>query len=98
MAAPFNVIITGNQQLDRIQQNIANAFNQIIGPLLGGNLITGQPIGTSATVINHGLNRVPRIWVIADQDTLTEVKRTAWDKHSITLEAAASCTISILVN
>lgn len=98
MSSPFITIITGNSQLDRIQANIANAFNSQNGPFVGGNLLSAQKIGTGATVINHGLNRTPQLWIICDQDTLTTVKRTAWDNNSITLEAASACTISIWVN
>ena len=98
MANPFTTIITGNQQLDRIQANISNAFNSQNGPFIGGVLLTNQKIGTGATVINHGLGRQPQIWVICDQNTNTTVWRTAWNSSSITLEAGSDCTISLWVN
>jgi hypothetical protein len=98
MANPFQIIITGNTFLDRIQANITNAFNSFVGPFIGGTLLPSVYVGTGATAINHGLGRVPTVWVICDQNTLTDVARTAWDKNTITLEAGTACVISLYVN
>lgn len=100
MAASFSFqkIITGNSDLDRVQANIANAFNLIVGQFLGGQFLTGVSVSSSGTVISHKLGRQPLLWVICDQDTNTTVKRTAWNSNTITLESAANCTISLWVN
>ena len=91
-------ILTGDNQIDRLQDNIILAFNSISSPFIGGILLTGQPIANTDTVIQHKLNRTPQVWVITDQNTNTTVKRTAWDDNTITLVAGSACTISLWVN
>lgn len=100
MGSPFKfqTILTGQTIIDRIQANIQNAFNSIVGPFLGGVMLTAQKIATTPTQINHGLGRTPQLWTIADQDTLATVKRISWDQNTITLQASADCTISLSVN
>lgn len=98
MAFNFQTINTGNSILDRIQSNISNAFNALVGPFLGGILIPSASVGTSATMIKHGLGRVPTVWTICDQNTQATVSRISWDTNYITLEASSACQISIWVN
>lgn len=99
MGFNFQKLITGNALLDRVQTNIVNAFNQIAGPFIGGSLLLDVSlISANPVSINHGLNRVPQVWVITDQDTLTTVKRTAWDLNTITLQSGSDCTVSLWVN
>lgn len=98
MAINFQKIITGDTIADRIQANITNAFNSVSGPFIGGNSLSNVSIKTTDTSINHGLGRTPVLWVITDQDTLTNVARTAWDETSITLKAGIDCVISLYVN
>ncbi len=95
----FQKIVTEDEKLTRVQTNIENTFNGIVGPFIGGRLLTGLSVlSASATSFNHGLTRAPQVWVITDQNTTTTVKRTAWDENSITLQSGADCTISIWVN
>ncbi len=102
MAFQFTKILTGNSQLDRIQANISSALSKIVGPFIGGNVLTSQLVTAANPVaINHGLGRTPVMWLITDQDTNTTVKRTAWDANTITLQAdsaGSDCTISLYVN
>jgi hypothetical protein len=94
----YQIIYTGDQQVDRVQTNIQNAFNNITGPFIGGILLTGVSVANAATPIQHGLGRTPQLWVLCDQNTLTTVKRISWDSNVITLEAGADCVISLWVN
>ncbi len=87
-----------NDALNLIQANTQDALKQIVGPFLGGNLLTGISVGTSPTTISHKLGRQPQLWLIADQNTLATVKRTAWNTNTITLQASSACVISIWVN
>jgi hypothetical protein len=101
--SPFQSVITGDQETDRIQSNIANALNSMNTPLnaspfLGGQFIQNVSIGTGATVIPQSLGRTPVAWVICDQNTNTNVWRTAWSGTSLTLKAGSACVISIWVN
>ena len=98
MSFKFQSLITGNALLDRVQANIANAFNQLIGPFIGGNLLTSVTVGATNTVIKHGLGRTPQIWVLCDQNTNTNVWRASWDSSTITLIAGSSCIVNIWVN
>lgn len=99
MSQSFNTIITGDSQLDRIQANIASAFNNVAGPFIGGMLITGiKLIGGTPLPINHGLGRTPILWTLADINAATNVYRTAWSSSTITLIATVNCTIAIWVN
>lgn len=94
----FQTIQTQDQTLNRIQANISNSLNKISGPFIGGNLLTSVSISPAPTVIAHKLGRVPQIWVVCDQNTLTELKRISWDANSITLESGADCIVSLWVN
>lgn len=98
MGYPFKTINHPDTSINLIQSNIASALNAISGPFVGGNLLTGVAVGTTGTVVNHGLGRVPQVWVICDQDTNTNLKRTAWDVNSLTLIAGSSCVVSLWVN
>lgn len=98
MAFKFQSIQTGDNFLDRVQSNIQGAFNAIKGPFVGGNLLQNVTVNSTATVINHGLNRVPQVWTLCDQDTNTNVWRTTWDANSITLQAGSPCKVSLWVN
>jgi hypothetical protein len=98
MAFKFQTLQTGNNFLDRVQANIQSAFNAITGPFVGGILLQNVSVGASATVINHGLNRMPQVWTLCDQNTNTNVWRTAWDENSITLQAGSACIVTLWVN
>lgn len=98
MNQPFQTIQTSDPVLNRIQSYISAAFNAFVGPFIGGDLISNVSVGTSPTVINHQLNRQPQVWVICDQNTLTNVYRISWNSNSITLEAGADCVISLWLN
>lgn len=88
-----------DKDLQLLQDNINKGFVQIQqSPFIGGSLIKSVSVGTSPTVINHGLQRVPQAWVAVDQDTNTTVKRTAWDTNTITLQAGSACVIALWVN
>lgn len=95
----FQKIITKDTEVDRLQTNLANTFNQLNNnPFLGGNLLQNVAVATGGTQITHGLNRQPQLWVLCDQNTNTTVWRTAWDTNTITLKCGSNCTINLWVN
>lgn len=99
--SPFKTINAPDQNLNLIQSNISSAFISLIGssPFLGGQLIESvKVLSASATSIPTGLGRVPKIWVLCDQNTGVTVWRTSWDKNSITLQSSGDCTVTIWVN
>lgn len=96
---PFVVTITGQTAIDRIQTNISKAFNSIVGPFIGGNLLTGIKLTINTPLaVNHGLGRQPVVWTLTDINAGASVYRTTWDTNTITLEATASCSIAIWIN
>jgi len=100
MATNLQTIITGNQDLNRVQSNIGSSLNSVnnsiaSSPFIGGVQLTSVNVGTSATSINHSFGRTPKIWVITDQNTNTSVWRTAWSDTTITLQAGTACVISL---
>lgn len=94
----FQSLNLPDQDLNRVQSNIANAFNSLTSPFIDGILLTQVSVAASPTSIPHKLGRQPQIWVICDQDTTTTIKRTAWDSNTITLQAGAPCIVSVWVN
>jgi hypothetical protein len=101
MSSPYQYqrIQTGNSFIDRIQANIQNAFNSIVGLFLGGNNITGVSLSANTPLaINHGLGRVPQIWTLTDISASASVYRTAWTSTTITLESSADCSVNFWVN
>lgn len=99
MATPFRTILTNDQNLNQIQQNITAAFNALNGPYFGGNLITGISLSANVPkIINHGLGRQPQLWTLADLTAAAEIYRVSWNSTSIVLEATANCTIAVWVN
>jgi hypothetical protein len=97
--SPFVVTLTGQTQLDRIQANITKAFNSVIGPFIGGNILPGITLTANTPLaINHGLGRQPVIWTLTDNNAAAIIYRTKWDQNTITLEANGNCVISIWIN
>lgn len=96
----FQTITTGQTFLDRIQSNVQNAFNALIGnsQFLGGAFISNIGITSGDNVITHGLGKQPQIWVICDLNASATFYRTAWTSNTITLNSSADCTISLWVN
>ena len=95
----FKKLVTGDQNLDRVQGNIEDFSAKITKvPIIDGSLLTGIYIASGQdNKINHLLDRQPRMWMIADQDTDSRVWRTAWDSKYLTLRASSSCTVSLWV-
>lgn len=99
----YKKILTSNQELNRIQDSIANELErlQFLQFFANGKLIEGVAVGTSNTEITHGLNQEVRGWFLVKQDTDTRVwqpsTETPAPKQSFYLRASASCTISIII-
>lgn len=99
MGFKYTQIYFTNPDLNRLQANLTNVFNQINGPFIGGNLLTGiSMMASTPNAIKHGLNRIPQIWTLTDLSAAAEVYRISWDTNFITLEATSNCTIAIWVN
>ena len=94
---PLKKIIVDDYDLNKIQgytRDFADQFSD--NPFINGRSIDAT-IGTSATVINHGLQQTPLGWIILDRTNNSNVWRVSWDSKSITLQASVSTTIKLWV-
>lgn len=88
-----------NRRLEDFSKQVSDC------PLLSGRLIENiaVPAAGSSAVINHGLGRTPRGWIVTDaQDAVNPtlyLERVAWDERTITLysDMAGPRTVSIWV-
>lgn len=80
--SPFSILKTGQDLLERIQQNIANALNPLLAiPLVDGNLISQYVLKAgSVNLVPHGLGRKPKLWFVAGQNG----NNTVWETPSLT--------------
>ena len=93
---------TGDVQQDRAQrlaQQTADAVNAL--PFLKGNWIKAKPIGTSATVIDHGLGRAWQGYLItrmrADARVYEAATQPADPKKQLSLQASSAVTVDLYV-
>lgn len=95
----LNRIITTNQDIQLIQDNVNNALTPIQkSPFIGGVLLTNISLTTGSNAVPHTLGRTPSIWVIADINAAQTIYRTTWDITNINLTASGAVTISMWVN
>jgi hypothetical protein len=94
---------TGDVILERAQTLLKN-WSDVVSDveLLDRSFIKGIKISTPfvgfyTTKVNHKLGRKPEGWLLCGQDTLTTVASGASDESTITLVAAAPCTVSIWI-
>lgn len=100
MILPFEYQHTGNQDVELLQQNMKKFVKPLEDcPLLDGILLENVDLANAVnTVINHKLGRQPRGWIVVDHaGTGTLIYRIAWNSSTLTLLAAAACTVSLWV-
>lgn len=96
-------IQTGNRELQQMQQNSDETFQQVGGcPLVRGQWIRGVVANAAPaeTVINHRLGRQPEGWTVTDVTSAVAaplIYRTGWDSKTLTLWASLVCTIDVWV-
>lgn len=91
-------IVTTNQDLQLVQDNVNNALVPIQkSPFVGGVLLTGISLKTGSNAVLHTLGRTPTLWVICDINASQTIYRTTWDTTNINLTASGAVTISMWV-
>lgn len=96
---PFTTLNFPDQQLNRLQDNVAVTFQQILasdivdGVLLENVAITG---GTPLSV-NHGLGRVPVMCIPVLQNANTPIWQTSLSATTVVLNSAANVTVNLWV-
>jgi hypothetical protein len=94
----FRKIVAKDYDLQRVQENCALAFKQVLEKeLLDGVMVTAT-ITNAPTSVSHTLGRQPLGWFIVDKQATGDVWRTAWNDRIITLvSGAASLPVTIWV-
>ena len=78
---------------------LADRLNPIISiPLLSGKPLNGLALGSGATIVNHGLGRMMRGWLITDQDAAATVYRSApMNNATLTLTSSAKVNVNLWI-
>lgn len=77
---PFKKLFTTDEELRRVQDNVAVALQDISrSPWMGGVILTGVAIlgGSVDVSIDHGLQRVPFGFLILNKNASTDVWTSA---------------------
>lgn len=108
LLVPLKQIISQNQDLQLVQGNIIDALKPLDAtPFAGGNFLTSVALTSGGdNLIEHGLGRVPQIFVVANLDsdarvwspTSAQLNGARWDRRVINLRCSSNCTISLWVN
>jgi hypothetical protein len=97
----FKKINTSEYETNIIQDNVERVVNQIVSsPIIDGILLSGVSlIGGQDNYVSHKLQRVPRFWIIARQDSNVTVweDSTKTDSSFLDLKCSGNCTINLWV-
>jgi hypothetical protein len=99
-AQPFRKQAGGTQESFTAQSNVEAAFGNLgRSIILDGVYIENITVGTTPTLVQHKLNRAFRGYIICKQDTFTDVKFVSGNDVTLflTLQAVASCTVSLWI-
>lgn len=88
-----------SQQFMQLQSRWSTILTPIINiPLNSGLLLTGVELVIGANVVNHMLGRQMKGWIIADQDAVATIYRSAaFNSVNLTLTSSAVVTVNIWV-
>lgn len=97
----FQKIFTQDSLQQRLQDNIANSFNQFERlPQLDSTIVKDVAITTNDTFVEHRLGREVQGWQLVRQNANAVVYESstvnAQPSSTIILKASANCTVSIL--
>jgi hypothetical protein len=85
-------------ELQRVQDNIVSSLNVIAAlPLSDGVLLEGVDVATQETVINHGLGREARGYIVVRKSAAVDIYDAALSRFSVNLVASAPVTISLWI-
>lgn len=96
---PFKRIHLTDATLNRFQDNVSEAVNPLTQlPIVDGVLLGEIDLTSGASnEVPHKLQRMPRLWFLADIDAEATVWRTSWNTNNITLQTSADCTIKLWI-
>lgn len=91
-------IITSDQNLQLIQDNVAQALSTIQGsPFQNGLILPGVALVSGVNTVPHKLGRAPQGWFLIDPQSAVTVYRVSQDSKFLNLQASAGATVSIWV-
>jgi hypothetical protein len=96
--ALFRQIRSTLPDINRLQEAVNAVFISLrLCPLLDGILLSDLTVTPTATSFDHGLDRVPRGFIVVKSYTAAGITNGAMDERSIVLAASTSTLISIWV-
>ena len=91
---------TNQEDLERIQDRVEDWARQFATsvPALG-RYIEGVELAAGVNyVVDHGLGRVPRGWIVCDAEGgFAVVRRVSWDERELVLYGSITTTIALWV-
>jgi hypothetical protein len=97
VAAATDPGVLARQLMQFIQYLVTSVDPLLARPRAVSSVQSVDLIAATPKVISHRLGQTPLGWLITDIDTNTTVRRNAWDDRTITLQAAANCTVQLEV-
>lgn len=95
---PYRKFRTQNVDLDRVQDRVADTFQQFVSnPLLDGIIIDVTFDSPSTKEISHLLSRQPLGWFLVDNTAAATVYRSAWSSRTLTLVSDSATTLKVYV-
>jgi hypothetical protein len=104
---PFTKIYTKDYNLQKIQDNVAQALKPLeTTPLSQSNLLTGVKLTAGQdNLISHTLDQNPNLWLVAGIDTnatlwsppSSELQGKSQNDKFINLWTSATCTVNLIV-
>ena len=98
MLSPTKRINSKDYENTQIQDNLAKSVDRIAAiVLLDGRVLKGVLVGTSDTLINHGLDRTPEGYIITGQFGLGTIYTTGRDSKTLTLISSVAVTCDLWI-
>jgi hypothetical protein len=88
----------GSDEINRVQDNIADALKPLADAPLNGHVLVGPvTIGTTPTTVAHKLGQQLQSWCLAGPKANAVVWEISRTKSTLTLQASASVETYLLV-
>lgn len=97
----FNQFFTKDDNLNRIQKNIEEAFQPLLSnEVIDGNLLENVSlVSGSVNVIKHGLDRKYRGWIVVDKNANANIYSSTSNvpEKTLLLNTTLNCVVSIWI-
>jgi hypothetical protein len=98
MLQAFRTLNFPDQQINRLQDNVADVLGKITPiALLDGVSVTAV-LANGSNVVTHKLGRTPKGWFLTDLNASATIYRSAtFSSTTITLTASAACSVVLWI-